>query len=217
LRAPILQTATFPKPGVIGSVEIFFLIRMQDLDAKTQQEILQEFKSNPEVFEKIYTFYYEMILKYLLKRTMSSSVAYDLTADTFIKAFESFHKFRWSGISIKVWLYRIAINALKNYRRKPETSPLDNVPEGHENMIEDVKEELKVLDKFLFGDDELSKLSDAMATLKNDHQNVISLYYFSGMSQEEIANTINKSASAVKAMMHRAMTNLRQLLSPNPS
>lgn len=200
----------------------------QDLPSEVQQQILGEFKKSREAgagandaaskaFEKIYGFYYEMILKYLLKRTMSSEVAYDLTADTFIKAFESLHKFKWTGISIKVWLYRIAINALKNYRRHPETAVLTEAMEGHEALVADVKEELKELDKALFGDEEIAKLSDAMATLKPEHQNVVSLYYFSGMSQKEIADTTDTSESAVKATMHRAMTNLRELLSPNPA
>ena len=187
----------------------------EDLNPKVQQNIIEEFKTNPEVFEKVYNFYYDRILRYLLKRTMSAEIAYDLTAETFIKAFESFHKFKWTGVSIKVWLYRIAINNLKNYRRKPEMSPLTDVHEGHEDLISDVKNELKELDKSLFGDNDLSKLSDAIATLKPDHQNVISLYYFSEMSQQEIAFAINRSVSSVKSLMHRAMNNLKNLLTPN--
>lgn len=187
----------------------------QDLPSEVQQQILVDFKDNPQVFEKIYEFYYEMILKYLVKRTLSSEVAYDLTADTFIKAFESLHKFKWTGVSIKVWLYRIAINALKNNRRNPVSTALEDVPEGHEKLSIDAKEELQELDKKLFGDEELTKLSDAMATLKPAHQNILSLYYFTGMSQKEIAESTDSSESAVKAVMHRAMTNLRDLLSPN--
>ncbi len=189
----------------------------KDLEPKVQEQIVKDFKKDRDVFEKVYDFYYERILRYLLKRTMSAEIAYDLTAETFIKAFESFHKFKWTGVSIKVWLYRIAINNLKNYRRKPEYSPLTAKFEGHDDLITDVKNELKELDEKLFGDDDLSKLSDAMATLKAEHQNVLSLYYFSSMSQEQIGKAINKSTSAVKAMMHRAMQNLRQVLSPNPS
>ena len=146
---------------------------------------------------------------------MSSEVAYDLTAETFIKAFEGFGKFKWTGVSIKVWLYRIAINSLKNYRRIPKTSPLNYVPEGHEGLVQDVREELDELDKAVFGDDELAKLSDALETLKSEHQNVISLFYFDGMTHKEIAETMNKSVSSVKSIMFRGMTNLRKLLSPN--
>lgn len=187
----------------------------KDLSHKVQQQIIKDFKSDKNVFSQVYEFYYKMILRYLLKRTMRAEIAYDLTADTFIKAFENFHKFKWTGVSIKVWLYRIAINSLKNYRRKPEASPLTDKFEGHEDLITDVKKEMKELDKALFGDDELAKLSDAMATLNPDHQNVISLFYFSDMSQEKIGKTINRSTGAVKSMMHRAMENLRQIVSPN--
>lgn len=187
----------------------------QDLSESVQKQIIEEFQSDPEVFEKVYDHYYEMILRYLLKRTMSAEIAYDLTAETFIKAFESFGKFKWTGVSIKVWLYRIAINSLKNQRRNPQNSPLENVPESHEGLVQDVKEELAALDKELYGDDELSQLSDALATLKPDHQSVISLFYFDGMSQQEIAKLMNKSVSSVKSLMFRGMTNLRKLLSPN--
>lgn len=186
-----------------------------DLDHSVQQEIIEAFRNDRNAFEKIYNFYYEMIFRYLIKRTMSAEVAYDLAADTFIKAFESFHKFNWTGVSIKCWLYRIAINSLKNYRRNPSTSPLTNIIEGDERFVEDVKEELKELDKAVFGDEEVAKLSDAIATLKPEHQSIISLYYFNGMSQNQIAETTNSTVSAVKARMHRATKQLRQILSPN--
>ena len=187
----------------------------KDLTAKQQKQIIKDFKSDKNSFSKIYNFYYEMIFRYLLKRTMSADIAYDLTAETFIKAFENFHKFKWTGISTKVWLYRIAINSLKNHRRGPKVAILTEKHEGHENLKTNAKEELQKIDKALFGDDDLSKLSDAMATLNVDYQNILSLYYFSGMSQEEIGKAINRSKSAVKSMMHRATTNLRQILSPN--
>ncbi|MEK7672348.1 MAG: RNA polymerase sigma factor [Patescibacteria group bacterium] len=190
-------------------------MQTEDLDLQVQQQLIVDFKTDRESFKTVYEFYYEMIFRYLLKRTINSEVAYDLTADTFIKAFENFHKFKWVGISIKVWLYRITINGLKNQRRKPTTTILTTEMEGQESLVADVKEELAEIDKTLFGDEELSKLSDAMATLKPEHQNVISLYYFTGLSQKEIAETINTSEGAVKASIHRAMTNLRQLLSPN--
>ncbi len=192
-----------------------FNMHKKDLPVETQQEIILSFKENKEVFSQVYDHYYEMILKYIAKRTINSEIAYDLTAETFIKAFENFHKFNWTGISIKVWLYRIAINNLKNFRRKPQYTPLTEKFEGHKDLVGDAREELKALDKALFGDEKLSKLSDAMATLNSDYQNIISLYYFSDMSQEEIGKTINRSTSAVKSMMHRAIENLKQLLSPN--
>ncbi len=185
-----------------------------DLSPQEQQHIIAAFKEDPKAFERLYEFYYEMILRYLAKRTMSSELAYDLTADTFIKAFESFHKFTYREISIKAWLYRIAINTLKNSYRRPVDSALSDISEDHPGLCTTLKEELNELDQALFGDDRLVKLSDAVATLNADYQNVISLYYFSELSQEEIGKAINRSTSAVKSMMHRAMESLRQILVP---
>ncbi len=189
-----------------------------DLSEEEQKQIIEEFKFNREVFEKIYNAYYEIIFRFLLKRTMSSEVAYDILADTFEKAFLSFDKFKWQGFSVKVWLFRIAINRLKNYRRSKlnkEIRPFSEIPEGMEGLCTDVKEELKYLDEALFADNDLSKLSDAIETLSPAHKEIISLYYFSDMSQKEISHSINKSESAVKASMHRAMENLRNVLNPN--
>ncbi len=189
-----------------------------DLSEEEQKKIIEEFKFNKEVFEKIYNAYFEIIFRFLLKRTMSSEIAYDILADTFEKAFLSFDKFKWQGYSVKVWLFRIAINRLKNYRRSKlnkEIRPLSEVPEGMEGMYTDVKDELKFLDEALFNDNELSKLSDAIETLSPRHKEIVSLYYFSDMSQKEISLSINKSESAVKASMHRAMENLRSILNPN--
>ncbi|MDX9971103.1 MAG: RNA polymerase sigma factor [Candidatus Gracilibacteria bacterium] len=189
-----------------------------DLSEEEQKQIIEEFKFNKEVFEKIYNAYFEIIFRFLLKRSMSSEIAYDILADTFEKAFLNFDKFKWQGYSVKVWLFRIAINRLKNYRRSKlnkEIRPLSEVPEGMEGMYTDVKDELKFLDEALFNDNELSKLSDAIETLSPRHKEIVSLYYFSDMSQKEISLSINKSESAVKASMHRAMENLRSILNPN--
>lgn len=185
---------------------------MQDLSAEEQQKIIEEFKGNSDVFSQVYDFYYKQIFGYLLKRVMSSEVAYDLISDTFMKAFQNFHKFQWKGISIKVSLYRIAINELKDYRKKPKDYVLPEDFEYLKDLQVDCKDELETLDKALFGDDELSALSDAIATLNPKYQNVLTLYYFTGLSQAEIAQTINKSAGAVKSIMHRAITQLRSLM-----
>lgn len=188
-----------------------------DLSPEVQQQIIEAFRLDRNAFEKVYNHYFDMIFRYLLKRILSAELAYDITADVFIKAFESFHKFQWTGVSIKVWLYRIAINSLKNARRLKNTVPLNENTAQDENLVTDVKNELAAVDKALFGDEELNKLSDAFATLKPAHQNVLSLYYFSGLSQKEISATIGRSVSAVKALMHRATLNLKQLLSVNPT
>lgn len=184
----------------------------QDLSPEEQKKIIAQFKEDKEVFKRVYDFYYEMILHYLAKRTLSSEVAYDLTAETFIKAFENFHRFEYRSISIKAWIYRIAINTLKNSYREPQCSALGEMAENHPSLVTEIKEELNELDEALFGESKLLELNHALSKLNPRYQNIISLYYFSEMSQEEIARTMNRSSGAIKAMMHRAMENLRAMM-----
>jgi len=185
---------------------------------ESQQELIIEFKDNPDVFEKVYDSYYEIIFRYLAKRTFSGEVARDLTAETFLKAFESFGKFSWKGVSIKAWLFRIAINTLKNsYRdQKYNLNFDDEILTNQPELVGDLREEIREIDRALFGDDQLTNLSDALATLKDKQQHVISLYYFSGLSYEEISSVIDKSVSSVKSLMHRGMKQLKLILIDNP-
>ncbi len=186
-----------------------------DLPVSEQQDIIAKFENDSNEFGRVYDFYYELILKYLIKRTQSVDTAYDLTAETFLKAFNTFHKFKWQGISIKVWLYRIATNALNDhYRQKPMQFVLSETLEGHPDLSQDIEEEVNELDKALFGDENLVRLSAAIDQLIPRYKNVISLYYFTGLSHVEIAQAIGKSHSAVKTMMHRAMKQLKEILTP---
>ncbi len=188
------------------------MTKRDDLPISAQRQIIEDFKEDTEAFAEVYNFYYDHIFRYLMKRVMSADIAYDITADAFIKAFKSFHRFKWQGISIKVWLYRIAINTLKSYYKKPKTFLLPENFESHPDLITECKNEIKKLDKTLFGDKKLKEMHQAIQTLNPKYQNIISLYYFSGMSQIEIGQVIGRSPSAVKSMMHRAITQLRNKL-----
>ena len=138
----------------------------KDLSEDKQIQLIEDFHENPEVFEQIYDHYFEFILKYLSKRCMNSELAYDITAETFIKAFEKFKKFKWKGISIKSWLFRIAINELNNSRRKKTAVLLTEEMQNHASLVADARDELGKLDEKMFGNDQLATLSDAIAALK---------------------------------------------------
>ena len=188
----------------------------KDLTEEKQRQIMNDFKDNPEVFSEIYEFYFDRILKYLARRTSDAELAYDLTADTFMKALRTFHRFSWKGISIKVWLYRIATNTLRDHYRRKDRQPI-YVAEIYENAgtATSIKEELEAIDKNLYGDPKLKRLQRSIEKLNPKYQKVLTLYYYTGLSHEEISGVMGRSRGAVKAMMHRAMTLLRAEMKSN--
>lgn len=46
-----------------------------------------------------------------------------MTAEVFLRAYLNIRKFKWKGIPIKSWLYRIATNELKLYYRAKQYKP----------------------------------------------------------------------------------------------
>lgn len=182
---------------------------MTDLSASTQKEIIEDFKTNKEAFARVYNFYFDPIFHFLLKRTMSAELAYDINAETFLRAFKTFHRFQWKGISIKVWLFRIALNLLKNHYRQEHVVFYDDFTKFETQNGMNMRVELEELNQTLFMDEELQRLHAGLKQLNRNYQEIIGLYYFGGLSQTKIANTLGRSPSAIKALLHRAVTQLR--------
>lgn len=57
-------------------------------------------------------------------------------------------------------------------------------------------------------------LADKLATLPADYQTVIVLRIFEGLSAEEVAERMNRTAGAVRMLQMRALTTLREALEP---
>jgi RNA polymerase sigma-70 factor (ECF subfamily) len=105
------------------------------------------------------------------------------------------------------WLYRIAHNAIIDYYRMRDrhaTVCLDEIPQvpgNHDPAADYESAELK------------AKLLCAMQRLTPGQEQVLRMRYFEGCSFHEIAQEMGSSEGAVKAMQHRAIVSLRELMS----
>jgi len=74
-------------------------------------------------FEKIYNELYQKIFNYCYKRVNNFDSANDITSETFLKVFLNLDKFKWKGIPVINWIYRIAINEVNLYYRSRKYRP----------------------------------------------------------------------------------------------
>ncbi len=86
----------------------------------TEPELLNKIKNNPDAFSALFKLYYNPIFGYILRRTGNFDDTADIAADTFYKAFKHINNFSYKGISVKVWLYRIATNEVNQYFRQQQ-------------------------------------------------------------------------------------------------
>jgi RNA polymerase sigma-70 factor (ECF subfamily) len=177
-----------------------------------EAELLHKIKKNPDAFSEVFTIYYKPIFGYILRRTGDFDDSADIAANTFFKAFTHINNFSYNGISIKVWLYRIATNEINQFFRNIrkheslfERFEFVNKKEFR-NYLQQDKEELEAeLPKnFQF----LSILK-ALKTLPKKYQEVISLRYFEGKGNKEIVEILNINEGTLKSLLSRGLEKIR--------
>jgi RNA polymerase sigma-70 factor, ECF subfamily len=176
-------------------------------------ELLNRIKSNPAEFSELFKLYYKPIFGYILRRTGNFDEAADITADTFFKAFRHIKNFSYKGISIKVWLYRIATNELNLYlrQRKKHNSIFDRLDIKDKNLFADyISDDKKEYELKLQKHDQFLLVLKGLKTLPIKYQEVISLKYFEGKDNKEIAEILLIKEGTLKSLLSRGLEKLRE-------
>ena len=182
----------------------------------SEEQLIKDIKNNPHLFETVYELHYQTIFNYCYRRISSFDDSKDITSETFLKAYLNIHKFKWKGIPLLSWLYRIATNEINLYYRSQKYKPKLLSETYNEFIIysnstsldkerESAETELEKHQQFLSIQKELKKLP-----LK--YQEVISLKYFEKLKIKEISAVINKKEGTIKSLLSRGISKLKEKL-----
>ncbi len=152
-------------------------------------------------FERFVEAHEAAVLRYVRTRTGDPAVAEDALQETFIAAWRNAHTFRGTG-SARPWLLTIARNAVRRQYRRPAGAP-------------DAFEPLDaVAARAGWGRDADGAWTDRIAAgqvvergfraLSPDDREVLVLRDLEGFGNEEVAELLGLSLSAVKSRVHRA-------------
>lgn len=149
-----------------------------------------------------------------LKMVGNREDAWDISQETFIKAFKALKSFRGDS-SFGVWIYRLASNMCIDFlrrERKRKTSPLVYISDDNE------EKELEIADtrmepETLFEQAELRQaINEGLKELPDDHRQVLILREINGLSYAEIAEALMLEIGTVKSRIFRARSNLVKYL-----
>ena len=189
------------------------------LKSTDKEEILliENAKSDPESFGKLYDKYYDQIYRFCLHRTANIDVAQDITSEVFTKVLKKLWMFRWKNVAFSAWLFKIANNEINSFYRKNKHSFVDI-----DDYSEKIPDEDKVADFNLNAEEkELSEkktflsLHNSIKKLDLKYQEVIVLKYFEDKQIKEISEILGKSEGTVKSLLHRGIKNLKKLINPS--
>jgi RNA polymerase sigma-70 factor (ECF subfamily) len=180
-----------------------------------EAQMLKEIEEDPQKFGEIYEAFHNKIFGYVFRRTTNYEAAKDITAETFLNAYVNIGKFKWRGVPIQYWLYKIATNELNKYFNSHKYTPqsLYRIQEEYGIDITDhsnaetesirLQEDLEKHQAFL-------KINDRIKKLDIKYQDVISLRFFEHKSIKEIAIILNKKEGTIKSLLSRGIEKLKE-------
>jgi RNA polymerase sigma-70 factor, ECF subfamily len=190
------------------------------MQAANEKELIKRVKKDPLAFALIYDQHYNAIFSYVFRRLGHYEIARDVTAETFLKAFQKVGVFQWRNIPISAWLFRIATNEINLYFRRSKYTPAyleDTDLHLHLAYEPGIETEKAALEKALQENEEFLAVQRKLLQLEPKYQEVISLRFFEEKSIKEISAILSKKEGTIKSLLSRGLEKLRLTLENDPS
>ena len=156
----------------------------------------------------VYDEHHPAIYRYVYRQVGEVETARDLTAEVFHRLLRAVQRGGAPDRHLKAWLYRTAHNiVIDHYRRQGHRQhlPLD------EEMVNADDDPAASAERRLSG----AQVRAALRRLTPDQQQVITLKFLEGLSNQEVADVTGKPVGAVKSLQHRALAALGRQLEPD--
>ena len=169
-----------------------------------------------EAFGRLVEKYERLVYNISYQIIGSAEDAFDISQETFIKAYKSLGTFR-GDCKFSTWLYKICNNTANDFirsKKRKHTVSLtvyddDDVQDGQLDIADNETDrpEAKLEKK------ERQKLvREAIAALSEDHRTVVVLRDIEGYSYDEISEILNLEIGTVKSRLNRARQSIKEFL-----
>jgi RNA polymerase sigma-70 factor (ECF subfamily) len=192
-------------------------VRENDRAAKdADQFLVEQFRSGDHAaFDVLVHRHYERIYELVYYFTHNVEDAYDITQEVFLRVFSALATFKGDA-AFYTWLYRIALNACTDYRRRRaryrDVELTDEVLHGGDARRFSRRERTPPENTLRA---ELSEqIQRAISVLPAKQRQVFVLRYMEDLSLQEIATIVGRELGTVKAHLFHATRKMRRLLAP---
>ena len=172
-----------------------------------ERKYIRQARTDPRAFVHLYDHYFSRIHAYVCYRVHSQQDAEDVVAEVFFKAIRGLRRFKWRNRnSFAAWLFRIAHNLIVDYYRRHER--VDLSLESEESPAE-MTNHAPLPEKVLVQQETFRHMRALIATLSPRRQEVITLRFFGGLRNKEIAGILGLDERTVAAHLSRGLQDLR--------
>ena len=158
-----------------------------------------------QALAEIYDAHNGAIYRYALRLLGDVTLAEDCVSETFTRFLQALSKGKGPRAYLQAYLFRIAHNWITDFYRRGslETRSIDDELSlaAQDNPAQSAHENAQ-----------MRRTRAALKQLTPDQRAVISLKYYEGWENAEVAAMLDKPVGAVKSLQHRALTALKRIL-----
>ena len=180
---------------------------LDEQHVETWHLVRQAQDGDGEAFGQLYDRYVDTVYRFIYYRVNDRALAEDFTSETFLRALRRISTISYQGRDIGAWFVTIARNIvldhLKSARHRLEMTTPDTV-EGPDRAP---SPEAAVLDSMAS-----QRLMAAVGQLGDEQRECVMLRFIQGFSVSETAQVMGKNDGAIKALQHRAVRKLAELV-----
>jgi RNA polymerase sigma-70 factor, ECF subfamily len=154
------------------------------------------------------------LINFIYRFTVDPGESEDLAHEVFIKVFRSASRYE-PRAAFSTWLYRIATNLALNYLRdhRPQlATSLDWGSEEEDRSRTELRDKMTLVEDQLLAQERVEQIRQALAALPENQRLAVVLTKYQELSLKEAAEVMKCSEAAVKSLIFRAYTTLRQKL-----
>jgi RNA polymerase sigma-70 factor (ECF subfamily) len=187
-------------------------------DREVDQQLVERAqRGDKRAFELLVVKYQRKLARLLSRFIRDPGEVEDVAQEAFIKAYRALPSFRGDS-AFYTWLYRIGINAAKNYlvamgRRAP-TSTEHDAEEAETFDDGDQLRDINTPENLLMSKQVAGVVNAAMEQLPEELRTAITLREIEGMSYEDIAEIMNCPIGTVRSRIFRAREAIAEKLKP---
>jgi RNA polymerase sigma-70 factor, ECF subfamily len=156
-----------------------------------------------EAFAAFYQRTSRPLWAYLARVSRNGSLADDLLQESYLRFLGAAHPWKDGEVACRRYLFRIATNLLRDHWRRPQSTPLEEVPEAELSfMDENAPERI----------DSARLLAPAFGRMSPRERQLLWLAYAECATHNEIAEITGLGAASVRILLFRARRKLARLV-----
>ena len=164
--------------------------------------------ADAESFSAVYENTYRHVFRFLMALCGGQTQeAEDMTAETFLRAWDARHRFRGNEEAALRWLFTIARRLLIDRRRYAASRPEADLDETAPDNAPDAE-------SILIDAEQMQAVLEALQRLPGAQREMIVLRYMMGWRVNAIADHLQMPENSVSVSMRRALKQLQRWLAP---